>query len=75
MASVKKRPDGKYRARYRDPQGKEHAQHFDRKLDADRWLDKMKSDMLRGVWVDPDAGVARYAAIVARTINTTLEGL
>lgn len=62
MASVKQRPDGKYRARYRDSDGKEHAQHFDRKRDADRWLDKMSSDLLRGVWVDPDAGKVTFGA-------------
>ena len=28
MASIKKRPDGRYRARYRDPDGREHARHF-----------------------------------------------
>ena len=28
MASIKRRPDGKWRARYRDPSGKEHAAHF-----------------------------------------------
>ena len=26
-----------YRARYRDDGGKEHARHFDRKVDAQRW--------------------------------------
>ena len=33
MASVKKRPDGQWRARYRDDAGKEHARHFGRKVD------------------------------------------
>ena len=33
-----RRPDGRGRARYRDAKGKEHARHFDRKLDATRWL-------------------------------------
>jgi len=28
-----------YRARYRDEGGKEHAGHFQRKVDAQRWLD------------------------------------
>jgi hypothetical protein len=38
MASVKKRPDGKWRARYRGLDGREHARHFARKVDAERWL-------------------------------------
>jgi len=31
MASITKRHDGSWRARYRDDTGKEHAKHFDRK--------------------------------------------
>ncbi|GGS16233.1 hypothetical protein GCM10010269_64350 [Streptomyces humidus] len=34
MANSQKRPNGKWRARYRDLDGKEHARHFDRKVDA-----------------------------------------
>jgi hypothetical protein len=37
MASIgPKRADGRYRARYRDAAGKEHARHFTRKVDAQR---------------------------------------
>jgi hypothetical protein len=28
MANIAKRPDGKWRARYRDEAGKEHTRHF-----------------------------------------------
>ena len=38
MASIKKRPDGRWRARYRDPDGRERAKHFARKVDAERFL-------------------------------------
>ncbi len=38
MASITKRPDGRWRARYRDAKGKEHARHFSRKVDAQAWL-------------------------------------
>lgn len=51
--SVVKRPNGKWRARYRDAAGKEHARHFDRKVDADRWHASMKTALARGEWVDP----------------------
>ena len=34
--SIKKRPNGKWRARYRDLAGKEHARHFARKVDGAR---------------------------------------
>jgi integrase len=53
MGSVQKRPDGKWRARYRDPAGKEHARHFDRKLDAQRWVDAQETAKTRGEWIDP----------------------
>ena len=56
MASLTKRDDGRWRARYRDAAGKEHARHFDRKVDADRWLSLQKSALLRGEWVDPSLG-------------------
>jgi len=56
MASVKKREDGKYRARYRDGNGKEIARHFTRKVDAQRWLDEVTTSVVTGNYVDPKAG-------------------
>jgi hypothetical protein len=56
MASIKQRPDGKWRARYRDPSGKEHAQHFLRKTDAQRWLDETTAAIVTGQYVDPRSG-------------------
>ncbi|MFD8563893.1 tyrosine-type recombinase/integrase [Streptosporangium canum] len=56
MASIKKRPDGKWRARYRDADGKEHARHFDKKVDGQRWLDEVTASVLTGQYVDPRAG-------------------
>lgn len=56
MASIQKRPNGRWRARYRDGAGKEHARHFDRKVDAQRWLDEITADVLTGRYVDPRAG-------------------
>lgn len=53
MASVQKRPDGKWRARYRDHAGREHAAHFSRKVDAQRWLDAESAKLQTGSWVDP----------------------
>src|SRR5680860_428856 len=45
-----------YRARYRDEAGKEHARHFDRKVDAQRWLDEVTAAVVTGQYVDPKAG-------------------
>ena len=62
MASIAKRPDGTYRPRYRDENGKEHARHFKRKVDAQRWLDEVTAAMVTGDYVDPSAGKVSFKA-------------
>ena len=46
----------RYRARYRDEAGKEHARHFVKKAAAQRWLDEVTAAVVRGDYVDPAAG-------------------
>ncbi len=46
----------RWRARYRDPDGAERSKMFDRKQDAERFLANVTADVLRGAYVDPDAG-------------------
>lgn len=53
MASIAKRPNGSWRARYRDVDGREHARHFSRKIDAQRWLDEVTAAVVTGAYVDP----------------------
>ncbi|MGJ4843898.1 tyrosine-type recombinase/integrase [Leifsonia sp. Le1] len=60
MSSIKKRPDGKWRARYRDAMGKEHSRHFkfkdnprDPENSAQHWLDRETSKLVTGTWVAP----------------------
>src|SRR4051794_26178882 len=55
MASIKRRPDrgNKWQATYRDPEGKERARLFDRKVDADRWVAEKQHEMHVGTYVDP----------------------
>jgi integrase len=60
MASIRKRPDGVWRARYRDDAGREHARHFDRKVDAQRWIDEVTTSVVTGVYVDPKAGKVTF---------------
>src|SRR5690348_896060 len=62
MASLARRPDGRWRARYRDEAGKEHARHFARKIDGQRWLDEVTASVVTGQYVDPAAGRATFAA-------------
>ncbi len=56
MASIKRRPNGSWRARYRDAAGREHARHLGRKVDAQRWLDEVTATVVTGQYVDPRAG-------------------
>jgi Phage integrase, N-terminal SAM-like domain len=65
MASIKKRPDGRWRARYRDPDGREHAKHFERKVDAERWLDAMRAQLVRGDYINPKAGKVAFGVFAA----------
>jgi len=53
MASIAKRPNGNYRARYRDAAGREHSRHFSRKVDATAWLDTVTASVVAGTYVDP----------------------
>jgi Phage integrase, N-terminal SAM-like domain len=59
MAHIERRVrNGKttYRARYRDPAGREHAKVFARKADAQRFLTEMENSKLKGTWTDPALG-------------------
>lgn len=62
--SVARRPNGKWRARYRDETGHEHTRHFDRKVDAQQWLDQVTAAVVTGTYADPKAGQITFAAIV-----------
>lgn len=56
MASIARRDYGRWRARYRDDEGREHARHFRRRQDAQRWLDEVTTAVVAGQYVDPKAG-------------------
>ena len=56
MASIAKREDGRWRARYRDAAGKEHSRHFARKIDAQTWLDGVTTAVHTGTYADPKRG-------------------
>jgi hypothetical protein len=70
MASVQKRPNGQWRARYRDPAGVEHSKHFRRKVDAQQWLDRVAASVADGSYVDP----ATARMTVTEWCGTWLDG-
>jgi hypothetical protein len=60
-----------WRARWRDPAGKEHAKTFTRKIDADRYLAEVEHAKLKGAYVDPKLGRTRFGELAERWHNTT----
>ncbi|MDN4474632.1 site-specific integrase [Demequina sp. SYSU T00192] len=62
MASIVKQANGRWRARYRDNSGTEHSQRFDRKSDAQRWIDAQSAALVRGDYVDPATARTTVAA-------------
>lgn len=56
MGNIARRPDGKWRARYRDASGRERTKQFVRKVDAQRWLNENSQALVEGRYVDPKAG-------------------
>jgi len=66
MANIQRRPDGRWRARYRDEADREHARHFSRKVEAQRWLDDVTASIVRGDYVDPRAGRETVHAYATR---------
>lgn len=65
MASIDKRPEGVWRARWREyPGGPQRTKHFARKVDAEQWLVDVQHRLLSGTYTPPEAGkvtVATYA--------------
>ncbi len=60
----------RWRARYVDDQGREHAKNFTRKTDAQTWLDKQVSDQVTGTWTDPKLSGESFGALAERWFLT-----
>jgi hypothetical protein len=71
MAFVEKRGAGRWRARYRGPDGRERNQTFSRKVDAERFLVQVEHDKQRGTWVDPELGKTTLAEYVDQWLPST----
>ena len=56
MASIQKRPNGKYLVRWRNEENKERSKQFDLMRDAKRYAAQVETDLARGDYVDPKAG-------------------
>ena len=73
MANVAKRPDGRWRAWYRDPSGAEHSRHFVRKVDAQRWLDSVTTAVTTGMYTDPRRSRITVAEWATRWLATKVD--
>ncbi len=62
MAHIERRPNNRYRARYRSPDGREHSRTFARKAEAERFLTSIEHSKLTGGYVDPAAGRTTFRA-------------
>src|SRR5207344_909557 len=63
FGSVRKLPSGRWQARYRGPDEREHTapSTFASKTDAGRWLSGVETDIARGSWLAPDAAGVKLA--------------
>ncbi len=61
MASIVKQPNGRWRARYYDAAGKQHARHFVCNRDAENWIVEVNASVLTGTYVDPEMARIRVA--------------
>jgi hypothetical protein len=67
FGSVRQLPSGRYQVRYQGPDGllRPADRPFATETDAKVWLTVTEAEMLRGEWIDPDAGrvpLGEYAA-------------
>ena len=72
MAHVERRGQGRWRARYRGPDGRERSRTFTRKVDAERFLATVEADKARGRWIDPVLGKVKFREWAERWMATTV---
>ena len=78
MGHIEKR-NGRFRARYRDPLGRQRSRTFTRKADADRFLREQGIEIDRGSWLDPrhaEMALAEWAIdfmALARRLSPTTQ--
>lgn len=60
----------RWRARYVDGSGREHAKGFARKIDAQQWLNQQVSDQVTGAWVDPSKSSLSFGQLAEKWLAT-----
>jgi integrase len=74
FGSVRRLPSGRWQARYRTNDGRQHTapETFAAKTDATRHLAQVEADLSRGQWSDPRLGRTTFAEWAARWEATTV---
>ncbi len=65
--------DTKWKARYTDPAGKDRSKTFARKADAEKFLERIGTDMQKSEWIDPRADKSRFDDWVDVWWKTTIK--
>lgn len=74
MASIDRR-NGRYRVRYRTPEGRDRSKTFKRRAEAERFAATTEADKIRGGFVDPALGRISLARFVEDHYRGTMLGL
>ena len=74
FGSVRRLPSGRWQARYRTSDGRQHSapETFATKADATRHLAQVETDLSRGQWSNPRLGRTTFAEWAARWEATTV---
>lgn len=73
MSSIEKQPNGRYKARYRDPNGRSRRLTFDRLEDARQFLRGVGGDIVRGEFIDPATARTLFDDWAAMWWETTIK--
>lgn len=72
MPSIRQKPSGHWEARYRGPDGRQHAATFRNKTEARRFLERSSADRQRGDWLDPRLGRTTFSHWADEWLATTV---
>ena len=66
MAHIEKQPAGRWRARYRTPDGRARSRTFDKKVDTERFIIGIERSKLMGGYVVPSAGQVSFRTFASQ---------
>lgn len=71
--NIIKTDNGRYKARYKDAEGKRHHKTHDRLADARRWLKEKNAQVARNEWTDPELARRTFAQAVEQWRSTWVD--